>query len=55
MKDSTYWEYDPNKKGENMDAKLYQQAITDYQVDVKQNPEGYKELLNYDGYSLSQY
>jgi Protein of unknown function (DUF2846) len=50
MKACAYWEYDPNTKGEDMDAKLYQQAIADYQMEVKQNPDGYKALLNYDGY-----
>jgi hypothetical protein len=49
MNDCTYWEYDPNKKGEDIDVKLYQQAITDYQAELKQNPEGYKAQLNYDG------
>ncbi|HVO64962.1 MAG TPA: hypothetical protein VMT12_00635 [Syntrophales bacterium] len=50
MKSCTYMEYDPQRGGEDMDPKLYQQAIADYQTEVKQNPDGFKAMLEYKGY-----
>jgi hypothetical protein len=50
MKSCTYMEYDPKRGGEDMDPKLYQQAIADYHAEVKQNPEGFKAMLEYKGY-----
>ena len=50
MKNCTYMEYDPTKGGQDMDPKLYQQTITDYHTEVKQNPEGFKNMLEYKGY-----
>ena len=50
MNNCTYWEYDPKKGGEDMDPKLYQQAIADYHAEVKQNPGGFKNMLEYKGY-----
>ena len=44
-----YWEYDPSKKADDMDPKLYQQAIADYQAELKQKPESFKAILEYDG------
>ncbi|HBH86988.1 MAG TPA: hypothetical protein DDY17_05225 [Syntrophaceae bacterium] len=41
MKNGTYWEYDPKKGCEDMDPKLYRQAIADYHAEVKQNPAGF--------------
>ncbi len=32
-----------------MDPKLYQQAIDEYLKDVKENPDAFKDILNYDG------
>jgi len=50
MKNCTYMEYDPKRGGEDMDPKLYQQAIADYHTEVKQNPEGFKAILEYKGH-----
>jgi hypothetical protein len=50
MKSCTYMEYDPKRGGEDMDPKLYQQAIADYHTEVKQNPAGFKDMLEYKGY-----
>jgi len=50
MNNCTYWEYDPKLGGEDMDPKLYQQAIADYHAEVKQNPAGFKDMLEYKGY-----
>jgi hypothetical protein len=50
MKNCTYWEYDPKKGGEDMDAKVYQQTIADYHAEVKRNPEGFKAMLEYKGH-----
>jgi len=50
MNSCTYMELDPTKAGEDMDPKLYQQAIADYKTEIKQNPEGFKAMLEYKGY-----
>jgi len=50
MYNCTYWEYDPTLGGENMDPKLYEQAIADYNEEIKQNPGGFKDMLEYKGY-----
>ncbi len=51
MKDCTYLEYDPATGEQDMDPKLYQQAIDEYLQEVKDNPEGFKDILKYDGVS----
>jgi hypothetical protein len=50
MNSCTYWEIDPKNAMKDMDPKLYEQAITDYLVEVKQNPEGFKDILQYQGH-----
>jgi hypothetical protein len=47
--DCSYTELDTNKPSEDMDPQLYKQAIDDYKEEVKQNPEGYKAMLEYKG------
>jgi len=54
MKNCKYLEYDPKTGGEDMDPKLYQQAIDEYLKDVKENPEAFKDILKYDGVVLKQ-
>ena len=49
MKDCSYLEYDPKTGQEDMDPKLYQQAIDEYLKDVKENPDAFKNILEYDG------
>ena len=49
MKKYSYMVYDSKKGGENMAPQLYQQAINEYLEDVKNNPDGFKDILNYDG------
>ena len=49
MNDCSYQEYTPKNGPVEMDPKLYAQAIEDYQKDLKVNPDGYKDILNYDG------
>lgn len=49
MKNCSYLEYDPKTGQEDMDPKLYQQAIDEYLKDVKENPDAFKDILNYDG------
>jgi hypothetical protein len=34
----------------NMDHQRYQQAITDYNQEIKDNPQGFKDMLDYNGY-----
>jgi len=50
MNNCTYWEYDPKLGGEDMDPKLYRQAIADYHEEIKQNPEGFRDILQYKGF-----
>jgi hypothetical protein len=49
MKDCTYLEYDSQTGQEDMDPKLYQQAIAEYHKELKENPAGFKNILKYDG------
>jgi hypothetical protein len=49
MKNCKYLEYDPKTGQEDMDPKLYQQAIDEYHEDVKKNPDAFKDILNYEG------
>ena len=50
IKGCKYLEYDPKKGGEDMDPKLYQQAIDEYLADVKQNQPAFRAMLEYKGY-----
>ena len=50
MNSCTYWEVDPKNNIGDIDSKLYEQAIADYHIEVKQNPEGFKDILQYQGY-----
>lgn len=52
MKDCSHLEYDPATGKEDMDPKLYQQAIDEYLADVKTNPEAFTDILNYEGVIL---
>jgi Protein of unknown function (DUF2846) len=49
VKGCTYLEMDPGKKFPDMEPALYQKAIDEYNADVKKNPQGYKDLLEYNG------
>jgi hypothetical protein len=49
MKHCNYLEYDPTTGQEDMDPKLYQQAIDEYLKDVKENPDKFKDIIEYDG------
>ena len=49
MKNCSYLEYDPTTGQEDMDPKLYQQAIDEYLKDVKENPDKFKDIIEYDG------
>jgi hypothetical protein len=42
-------ERDPNGELKNMDPKVYKTAIEEYKVDVKVNPDAFKEMLQYKG------
>ncbi|MCB2148921.1 MAG: DUF2846 domain-containing protein [Deltaproteobacteria bacterium] len=49
IKSCTYMELDSSKTFPDMEPALYQKAIEEYHAGVKENPEGYKELLEYKG------
>jgi hypothetical protein len=45
----TYLQLDATKPFPDMDPALYKTAIDEYQAGVKENPDGYKALLEYTG------
>lgn len=45
----TYLALDPSKTFPDMEPDLYQQAIKEYQQGVKENPDSYREMLEYKG------
>jgi hypothetical protein len=45
----TYTELDSSKTFPDMEPALYRQAIEEYNTGVKENPEGYQALLQYQG------
>ncbi len=49
MTKCSYLELKPDIPREEMDPTLYQNAIDEYETGIKENPEGYKELLEYSG------
>jgi hypothetical protein len=49
MKECTYLVYDPKSGEEKIEPTLFRQALDDYHKDVKENPDGFKAMLNYDG------
>ena len=49
MSHCTYWELDSKNSVGDMDPQLYQKAIADYLEEVKQNPQGFKDILEYQG------
>lgn len=52
MKNCSYLVYDSNTGQEDMDPQLYRQAIDEYLKEIKENPDGFKDILNYDGVVL---
>jgi hypothetical protein len=40
---------DPEKTFPDMEPALYRQAVEEYEAGVRENPDGYKELLEYRG------
>lgn len=49
MKSCTYYRMDPKVPGEDLDAEVYKNAVAEYEAGVKEHPEAYKALLEYDG------
>lgn len=49
IKGCTYVELDRRKPFPDMEPALYQKAVEEYTAGVKENPEGYKALLDYEG------
>ena len=50
IQECTYQELDTNKTFGDMEPKLYKKAIEDYHVEVRENPDGFKNMLEYKGY-----
>ncbi|PKN62083.1 MAG: hypothetical protein CVU57_26285 [Deltaproteobacteria bacterium HGW-Deltaproteobacteria-15] len=49
IQDCTYLQLDSTKTFPDMEPALYQKAIEEYKAGIKENREGYKELLEYQG------
>ncbi|MGD8834770.1 MAG: hypothetical protein PVJ84_10490 [Desulfobacteraceae bacterium] len=49
MPNLTYLQLDTAKEFPDMDPELYKTAIEEYHTGLKENPEGYTELLEYKG------
>ena len=49
VRNCTYLQLDTSKTFPDMEPALYQKAIEEYNSGVKENPDGYKELLEYKG------
>ncbi len=49
VRNCTYLQLDTSKTFSDMEPDLYQNAIEEYHTGVKENPDGYKELLEYKG------
>lgn len=49
IEDCTYLELDPNLSFPDMDPELYKTAIEEYHTGVKEDPEGYKTMVEYRG------
>jgi len=50
IRECTYQELDTGKTAEDMDPQLYEKAIAEYHEEVKQNPDGFKAMLEYKGH-----
>lgn len=50
IRDCTYQEIETSKTAEDMDPQVYKKAIEEYYAEVKQNPGGFKNMLEYRGY-----
>jgi len=50
IKACKYLELDASKVAEDLDPQLYKKAIEEYHLEVKQNPEGFKAILEYKGH-----
>jgi hypothetical protein len=49
LRDCTYLEIDPQDRVSDMDSKVYQEVVADYHKELKRNPEGFKDILHYQG------
>jgi hypothetical protein len=49
IRDCTYLKLDPGKPFPDMEPELYKTAIEEYEADVKENPQDYKDMLQYKG------
>jgi len=50
IRSCSYQEIDMSKTAEDMDPQLYKKAIEEYHAEVKQNPDGFKAILEYKGH-----
>jgi hypothetical protein len=50
MKNCTYYRYDSKSGGEDLDPKIFKNAVEEYEAGIKAHPEDYKALLEYDGH-----
>ncbi len=49
MKNCSYYKMDPKAPGEDLDPGVFKNAVAEYEAGIKEHPEAYKALLEYDG------
>jgi hypothetical protein len=49
IRDCTYLKLGPDKPFPDMEPELYKTAIEEYEADVRENPQDYKDMLQYKG------
>jgi hypothetical protein len=49
MKNCSYYKMDPKAPGEDLDPEVFKNAVAEYEAGIKEHPEAYKALLEYDG------
>lgn len=50
MEECTFYEYDPATGGEDLNEEVYRSSVEGYEQGIREDPEGYRELLGYDGF-----
>lgn len=49
MKNCTYYRYNSNTNAPDLDPEVFKNAVAEYEAGIKDHPDAYKSLLEYDG------
>ncbi|MBI5580980.1 MAG: hypothetical protein HY895_17655 [Deltaproteobacteria bacterium] len=49
MKNCAYYKFNPEDANEDLDSEAFKNAVAEYEAGIKEHPEAYKALLEYDG------